>query len=188
MWLYNLEAERSMRKNFSIGAGFMRWTNLMPSDPDSPFGVTEKEWRPQLFVKHKKNDLGKKFSLQQRVKLEHRIRENTGSDPKSGAPTIEDGHYSYERLRLRAQLNYYLNDKGSDVPLYLTLSEEYMIHWGDAQLPALFDQNRLALYFSAQFNEQYEFKLGYLDWYQRRAPVNTYVQRSTLVLNITQKF
>ncbi|MFY0605187.1 MAG: DUF2490 domain-containing protein [Cyclobacteriaceae bacterium] len=187
MWLYTLDANKRLKNGWSAGVGFMRWTILMPSDPESLHEVTQGEWRPFQYLTHSA-PLSGRFEFGQRMMLEERIRQNFSSDPLTGSPVIEDGYYAYLRYRHRLQITAKINAVDSRVPISVTLANEAMLHFGDDRIINTFDQNRVSIAMNLKLLESTKLSLGYLNWYQQSAATTDYVRRNIATLYVTQQF
>ncbi len=188
MGLYTIEASRKLKNQWVGGVGFMRWTLLMPSDPESDIEVTQGEWRPFQYLTFT-SPLSERFEFEQRLMLEERIRQNVGADPITMDPVIEDGYYTYLRYRHRLQVTAKLSADDASIPVSLTLANELMVHFGDDRIQNTFDQNRISLTLNAKIFDNTKLLIGYLNWYQDAPAIGAnYVLRHIATFTVTQQF
>ncbi len=186
MWLFDMNYSANFKESWNLGGGLLKWSILMPSDPESSYEVTQHEWRPYIFAEHR-STLFDKLKFNKRILIEERIRQNTGTDLVTNGPVIETGYYNYQRIRFRGKLIYKLT-KEARVPVFVSVMDEYMIHFGSDNLAGLFDQNRLSVSFQFGILENIDLTLGYLNWFQKSSGNNNYFLRNIAMCYITQMF
>lgn len=160
-FVFRTNLERKIFENTSASSGFVMFFQS-PNDPESESNLVVPELRGDIAVNSKKNF--KKFSINQRYKLEARFFHQTENDELVGG-------FKFSNFRMRYQL-------GLDVPvlkkdnqekLIFKIKDEVMFNFGKQIVKNVFDQNRIYLGVNYFCNENLAFEAGYLNWFQQRS-------------------
>lgn len=153
-------------KGWEASAGFCTFFHN-PNRPGTSPPLTIPELRPhaELAYRHQHG----KAVFDHRFRTEARFFHHTNQS----ADALEDGFgFSAFRFRYRIQLLYPLYEKR--YTFKLKLSNEYLLQAGGETGKPAFDQNRIYAGLTMQFTPQLSFDLGYMYWYQHRAPASVY--------------
>ena len=166
-------------KNADLAFG-LTYSLQSPQEPNSNTDLVVPELRPVQEI-NLSNPLGKRFTLQQRLRIEERFLH------KNNGIVLLEGYAFNFRFRYRLQGSYKINKEEANNPTILKVADELMINAGSKIIYNQFDQNRIYAGLEQGINKNISIELGYLHWYQQRATGNQFFDRDIIRFTLYHK-
>lgn len=168
---------RKLSHGWDVGAGLVYWLQSLPEDGSSPVDLVRPEIRPHQEFNYKQ-DLGGKFQLSHRYRLEERFIHNSSGNE------LTPGYKFNFRFRYLFQVAYpLLQHEGSAHTLTLKAYDEIMLNIGSQIVRNVFDQNRAAVGLNYAFSKQFQLQTDFINWFQQRSNGDQFYSR--LITRIT---
>ncbi len=167
-----------MHKHWDIAAGFGYFL-LCTQDPAKPSKLLNPELRP--FIEANNNFSWGRLTLTNRLRAEERFVH------KVAAGELADGYNTNSRFRYRLGLDFVMLKTKKQHILKLRFNDEVMLNVPTKLVKNVFDQNRAYLGVSYTPPGPITFEAGYIHWFQQRASLTDYFDRSILRFSITHK-
>lgn len=162
-------------KAWDVGAG-LTYSRAYAQRPEIGYQHVSQEFRPVVELSREK--IGKKFSIQHRVRLDNRFLED-----QAGESVWQSSRFLL-RIRYRLQLRVPLTFADEGIPrLTLKLADEIMVNDRDN----VYDQNRIYASLEHALSKSLSLETGYIYIHQHRLGQAEYYQRHVLRLSLIHR-
>ena len=177
LFVIRSQGRYKINEHLETGLGFA-YFSVYTQNPSVDFDFEIPEYRIQQDITYKSSL--KKFTLNQRLKIEERFIHNS-----TGIELIPNTTF-YWRFRYRLQIEYPLWKKENQY-LKAIVNDELMFNGGKNVANNTFDQNRIYASLQYGLNKNFSIELGYLNSFQKRATGVDFYDRNIIRFSIFHK-
>lgn len=183
IFIFRPSVDYRLNHNTELSVGYS-YVRSWPYEPYTlPVPINEHNiWEQVLFH----FNTGKKVTLQNRIRFEHRFIDNVEKIPLTD-DYIRNGTNFSNRFRFRFVASFDLLHLQNDKTIFFNSFNEIWINQSDNLMPSSFARNWIYTGLGYRLSKDFNMQLGHMHQYDKVAP-NTYISSSIIQLSVFKNF